>query len=113
MGNINVISNHSPAAIAEELGRRLKQARLNANLTQTEVAERAGVSRKIIISAEKGVVQLESLLAIMIALDLVRQLDNFLPKQDISPIQLAKLQGKQRQRATGSKLVKAELPSEW
>lgn len=113
MGNINVISNHSPAAIAEELGSRLKQARLNANLTQTEVAERAGVSRKIIMHAEKGFVQLEALVAIMMALDLVRQLDSFLPKQDISPIQLAKLQGKQRQRATGSKLIKSEAPSEW
>ena len=30
----------SPAAIAEDLGERLKQARLNANLTQADVAER-------------------------------------------------------------------------
>jgi transcriptional regulator with XRE-family HTH domain len=108
-----MISSHSPAAIAEELGNRLKQARLNANLTQAEVAARTGVSRKIIMSAEKGFVQLESLVAIMIALDLVRQLDNFLPKQEISPIQLAKIQGKQRQRASGSKLIKSEAPSEW
>jgi len=30
--------NMSPVAIAEELGNRLKQARLNADLTQAEVA---------------------------------------------------------------------------
>ena len=49
----------SPAAIAEDLGERLKQARLNANLTQADVAERSGVSRKVLINAVKGKVQLE------------------------------------------------------
>ena len=58
----------SPAAIAEDLGERLKQARLNANLTQADVAERSGVSRKVLINAEKGKVQLEALVAIMLSL---------------------------------------------
>ncbi len=35
------LSDLSAAAIAEELGERLKQARLNQNLTQAEVAEPA------------------------------------------------------------------------
>lgn len=108
-----MINNHSPQAIAEQLGERLKLARLNANLTQTEVAERSGVSRKVVIAAEKGKVQLESLVAIMLVLDLAGQLDTFLPRQAISPLQLAKLQGKQRQRASGSKTGKHEELPEW
>lgn len=32
------LADMSPVAIADELGNRLKQARLNANLTQAEVA---------------------------------------------------------------------------
>ena len=36
----------SAAALSEELGERLKQARLNLNLTQSEVAALAGVARK-------------------------------------------------------------------
>ncbi|MCK7598625.1 helix-turn-helix domain-containing protein [Microbulbifer sp. CAU 1566] len=93
----------SPAAIAESLGQRLKQARLNRDLTQLEVAEHAGVSRKAVLNAEKGKVQLEVLIAILQALDLTAQLDNFLPPQPPSPIQLAKLQGKKRQRASGQR----------
>jgi len=38
--------NKSASAVAEELGERLKQARLNQNKTQAEVAELVGVSRK-------------------------------------------------------------------
>ncbi|QKX17178.1 helix-turn-helix transcriptional regulator [Microbulbifer sp. YPW1] len=96
-------SQKSPAAIAEALGQRLKQARLNRDLTQIEVAERAGVSRKAVLNAEKGKAQLEVLVAILQALDLTAQLDSFLPPQPPSPIQLAKLQGKQRQRASGQR----------
>ena len=33
------VEEKSPAAIAEEFGERLKQARLNADMTQVEVAE--------------------------------------------------------------------------
>lgn len=96
-------SQKSPAAVAEVLGQRLKQARLNRDLTQIEVAEHAGVSRKAVLNAEKGKTQLEVLIAILQALDLTAQLDNFLPPQPPSPIQLAKLQGKQRQRASGQR----------
>lgn len=90
----------TPIAIAEELGTRLRQARLNADLTQAEVASRAGISRRTVLNAEKGQVQLENLVAILAAMDMVNQLDAFLPVQEISPIQLAKLKGRHRQRAS-------------
>ena len=107
------IDDKSPAAIAEALGERLKQARLNADVTQVEVAEHAGVTRKAVLNAEKGKAQLEVLVAIMGALDLTRQLDNFLPVQDVSPIQLAKLQGRKRQRASGQRSPGKQEPPEW
>lgn len=108
-----ISSIKTPSAIAEELGERLKQARLNQNLTQLEVAGMAGVTRNSVINAEKGKVQLEVFVAILAALDLVTQLDLFLPKQLISPIQLAKLQGKQRQRASGQRKQDEEDIPEW
>jgi DNA-binding XRE family transcriptional regulator len=95
------IENKSPAATAEELGQRLKQARLNVDMTQIEVAEQAGVSRKAVLNAEKGKVNLEVFIAIMGGLKLTAHLHNFLPAQEVSPGQLAKLQGRQRQRASG------------
>lgn len=103
----------SPTALAEELGERLRQARLNSDLTQADVAERAGVSRKIVLNAEKGKAQLESFLAIMLALNLTEQLDLFLPKPQVSPVQLIKLQGKKRQRASGHRKGSDEEASQW
>src|SRR5690606_15257675 len=108
-----VIVSKSPAAITEELGERLKQARLNADLTQSEVARLAGVSRKVVLHAEKGKSQLEAFIAILSALNLTGHFDKFLPKQPISPIQLAKLQGKNRQRASGQRKIKDEGIPEW
>lgn len=107
------IESKSPSAITEELGERLKQARLNADMTQVEVAEQAGISRKAVLTAEKGKVQLETLVAIMQALHLTEQLNNFLPVQHISPIQLAKLQGRKRRRASGQRSPDVQGSSEW
>lgn len=90
----------SPYAIASELGDRIRTARLNADLTQQALAQKAGVSIKAVTNSEKGKSTLESFIAILIALNLTEQLNAFIPKQEISPIQLAKLQGKQRKRAT-------------
>lgn len=98
----------SPRAIVEELGNRLKQTRLRADLTQSEVASRSGLSRRTILNAEKGKVQLENLVAILVSMGVVEQLNMFLPVQEISPIQLAKLKGQQRQRASRSKKRKTQ-----
>ncbi len=98
-----MITGSTPAAIALELGSRLKQARLNADLTQAEVATRAGLSRRTVVNAEKGQAQLENLIAILAAIGMVSQLDLFLPVQEVSPLQLAKLRGRQRQRASRTK----------
>jgi putative transcriptional regulator len=109
------LENMSPAAIAEEIGNRLKQARLNADLTQAEVASRTGLNRRTILNAEKGKVQLENLVAILVSLDMADQLNMLLPVQEISPLQLAKLKGKKRQRASRSKnrnaRIKEDKPS--
>ncbi len=107
-----ITSNSSPGAVAAQLGERLKQARLNANKTQAELADQAGLSRKAVLNAEKGKTQLETIVAIMIALNLSQQLDNFLPPIEISPLQLAKLRGKKRQRASKPRNTDATTISE-
>ena len=101
----------SAVEIAQQLGERLKQARLNKDMTQTEVAAYAGVSRKTVLNAEKGKVQLENLVAILQALELTDQLERFLSAPALSPIQLAKLQGRQRQRASGQRVV-TQVPAD-
>lgn len=92
----------SSHAIASELGERLKRARLNSNVTQQELADRLGLSRKTILNAEKGQSTLVVFIAIMVELEIDNQLDLFLPHQLLSPKQLYLLQGKVRQRASGN-----------
>ena len=92
----------TPSAIAKELGDRIKTARLNANLTQKALANKAGVSLKAVTNGEKGKSTLESMIAILIALEITEQLNFFIPKQEISPVQLIELKGKERKRATST-----------
>jgi len=109
IGNVMVFEKMSPFAIAEQLGERLKQARLNADLTQAELASRAGLNRRTILNAEKGNVQLKNLVAILVNLGMVEQINMFLPVQEISPLQLAKLKGKKRQRASRTRMKKLQI----
>lgn len=99
------LSFATPHAIVTELGYRIRGARLNADLTQKELAEKAGISIKAVTNSEKGKSTLESIVAILVALEMIEQLNSFIPKQKISPIQLLKLQGKERKRATGTHKV--------
>ena len=109
--NLNTMSS---SAICKEIGQRLQRARLNANRTQKEVADRAGLSVTAVQSVERGDARLESVVLVLMALDMVEQISNFVPEQEISPLQLVKLQGKKRQRASGR--LKDAAPrkvSEW
>ena len=103
-----VFEKISPTAIVEQLGERLKQARLNADLTQVELASRTGLNRRTILNAEKGNVQLKNMVAILVSLGMVEQINLFLPVQEISPLQLAKLKGKKRQRASRTQKKKLQ-----
>lgn len=109
-----MINGVSPAAMAAELGARLKQARLNQNITQSQLADQVGITRKAVLNAEKGQVSLEVFVAIMAGLNLTAELDLFLPVQLVSPLQLAKLQGKRRVRASSPTAKEPEQePMSW
>lgn len=99
--------------LVADLGERLKQARLNADLTQQNLADKTGLSRKVIMRAEKGQAQLETVVAILMALDLTKQLDLFIPIATESPVQLAKRQGQRRQRASGNQVTSKKGVSTW
>jgi putative transcriptional regulator len=89
-------------SILREIGERLRRERLNRNLTQAVLAERAGVSRIVVQRLEQGAGStLGGLIAVLRAMGLLGQLDAFLPDPGPSPIQLARLQGRTRERATG------------
>ena len=95
-----VITYKTDSEILKELGGRLRSYRLQMNVTQAELATRAGVSRTTIRDAEFGKdSQLSTLVKLLRALGRLDNLDAFLPAPSVSPIQLMKRQGKPRQRA--------------
>lgn len=57
------------------LGNRLKDARTEAGLTQAELAERIGVSRKTINTVENGVFIPSTLLALKLARALKKRVE--------------------------------------
>lgn len=90
-------------AILDELGERLRRERLNRNLTRENLAERAGVSVKTIHNLETGGgPSLTTVIRVMRGLGLVERLDALVPKPSLSPMELLKLEGNRRQRASGS-----------
>lgn len=96
----------SSAAVAEALGQRLKRVRLNQNLSQQQVADTAGLSRRAVANAENtGAMNLETFIAVLYALGRVSELDNFLAEEPLSPAELYKLRGKERQRASGKEQI--------
>ena len=67
--------------MASELGTRLREARTGAGLTQAELAERIGVSRKTINTVENGVFVPSTTLALKLARALKTSVESlfFLP----------------------------------
>ncbi len=91
----------SDKAILAEIGVRLKRRRLNRNLTQQEVAEQAGLTRMTVGEFERGASSsMLTLVRILRVLEALDELESFLPDTGPSPLQLAKLHGRQRQRAS-------------
>jgi len=98
-------------AVLSELGGRLAQVRLERNLTQAQLAEQAGVSKRTVERLESGSVatQLSGFIRVCRVLDLVERFDLLVPEPVPSPVEQLKLRGRKRQRA--STRSKAKAPS--
>lgn len=107
------INNLTDESILEELTSRVRQQRLNLNLTQKQVADASGLHKQTIKNFESGKnASLLTLIQILRVFGDLDALDKFLPDPGVSPIQLLKLKGKERERASGTS-VDAEKESEW
>lgn len=89
----------SDTAIAAEIGRRMEEARLAANIPQQEVIDELGIAPGTYRSAIRGKMRLDTLIGVLRVLGKLENLDAILPKQSYSPMQLLKLEGKKRRRA--------------
>ncbi|RPI67371.1 MAG: XRE family transcriptional regulator [Ignavibacteriae bacterium] len=111
---MKITSTLSDEAVVLEVGQRLEQARIERGLTQAELAEGAGISKRTIERIESGAVaaQLTQLVRISRALGILERWDALIPEPGISPMALLKLQKNRRQRVTKRK-ASDTLPQQW
>lgn len=105
----------SDPAIVTELGAYLRQIRLQQNLTQEQLAVKAGLSRSAISEMENGktATSLVTIIQVLRALQLLHLLDSWKIAGQISPLLMAKITGNRRLRASGITLKKNREASEW
>ena len=92
----------SESAELQELGSRLAVQRLALNLTQAQLAEQAGISKRTVERLESGAVatQLSSFLRVCRVLGLQDRIELLVPEPTTSPVAQLKLKGNTRKRAS-------------
>lgn len=104
----------SDKAILVEVGERIARHRLDQQLTQTNVADEAGISKRTLERIEAGTsVQMLSMLRVLRVVGLVPNLNLMIPEIGPSPIELIKLKGKERQRASSTKKKNPKKAWNW
>ncbi len=88
----------------QQVAQRLRQHRINRQLTQAELAEKAGVTKRTIENLESGKsTQFLTVLRTMEALDLLENIDVAIPEVPVSPLLKHARDGEQPQRVRKSK----------
>ncbi len=101
-------------AILAELGGRFAQRRLELQLTQGMLAEQAGVSKRTVERVEAGAtMQMSIMIRILRVLGLLERLETLVPEAGLRPMDLLKLKGKARKRASGKRKPTGEVPWKW
>ncbi len=104
----------SDRTVLKEIGRRLKNFRLNKNISQQDLAERAGLNRTTVGDIERGApFSMLAFVQMLRALNILDGVGTFLPESGISPLQMAKMKGKMRRRASHRKQNSDQGAQEW
>lgn len=86
------------------IGQRIKQLRLDYNITQKELATKTGMSRVSISKIERGMgANLSSLIQIMRGLRVLENIEYLIPEQEISPIEMIRLKNKSKKKRASTK----------
>ena len=110
---MNDLDQRTDEAILAELGARLSSVRLSRDLTQAQLAQDAGVSKRTVERLEAGQSgQLTSFIRILRTLQLLDGLELLLPPPQPGPMDLLRRAGKRPQRATGRSAPSGE-PWSW
>lgn len=104
----------SDDAIIQTIGEYVKHHRLQQNIKQKDLAERAGINRTTLSDLEIGKrCQLITLIQVLRILNKLHLFESFEVKSQISPILLAEMEMKKRQKASGRKNDSKNKKSDW
>ena len=96
---IDMWTELSDPAILQKMGRRIRDYRIRMEMTQSELAEKSGVSMGTIVRVEQGnPISTLLLISILRTMGLLENLEVLLPELSISPLQMRKMQGKKVKR---------------
>lgn len=97
---IYIMQFQTPEEIQTELGERLRKLRLDRNLTQQELADRAQVATRVVHALEAGAgVKLVSYIRVLKALGQLSTLDALAPAPTVDPLAMLR-QRKEPRRAS-------------
>lgn len=92
----------SDAEIIRRIGKKIRTARLNSNITREELQRITGVHKKTAGDAESGKnITVATLIAMLRGLNMLDTLNELLAEESISPVMIARYSGKIPKRATG------------
>lgn len=99
----------SDQVIAKTIGERIQVLRLKMNLSLEDIAKDADVSRQtlhLLLNHGKGT--LLNLIAVLRAVGELERLSSLIEEVRPSPLQIIRMEGKKRKRASGRRVISAE-----
>ena len=101
-------------SIIQAIGAYIRSVRLERNMTQAQLGERAGVHRTTIRDLELGKRStLLTLIQVLRSLDQLQALGSFKVSKELSPLQRAKLEIGERKRASGTRSDQKPKTTDW
>ena len=101
-------------SIIQAIGAYIRSVRLERNMTQAQLGERAGVHRTTIRDLELGKRStLLTLIQVLRSLDQLHTLGSFKVSKELSPLQRAKLEIGERKRASRSRSEQKTKTTDW
>ena len=96
-----MFNDETDMELTREFGTRMRRARLRQNITQADLARKAGVSITSVKEAEDGRIRtVRVLLAVLRVLGRLKDFELLMDMPNISPREVAKLKGRRRKRAS-------------
>jgi transcriptional regulator with XRE-family HTH domain len=104
----------SSEQIVADLGDRLRRLRLASNVTQADLAYKAGVGTRTLVRLEGGEGgTIDSFVRVISAMGLRSHLEALLPDPQIRPMERVQLRGRERLRARTPNRPTSKGPFRW